>query len=249
MAQVFLFDNVVKNAVITASSFSPGFPVVNIKYPWTTFTWRSQSGVSGAETVSFDTGGSTYDVDAVAIIGANLTSSAVITLNQWSGGWVPISSGFDYDDASGKGILLLGEAETNSKFQLSISDATNPDTYYELGIVAMGEYKTISRGYEYGFSIEYDDKGDISYSLKGFFSYAGGYEEVITSVVYEVLDQDKTALLEVWDACKKKHPFVFVEDPVNAVETMSYVKFRDKMKVKNIDDFFSEISLVWETVK
>lgn len=97
-------------------------------------------------------------VDALVIFDHNFTSAATIVL------WGDDAATFDSDGgaaqvietitwASSKILHYLTTADRTKRYwQLRITDASNPDSYIEIGELFLGNYTELSRSYEPGFS-------------------------------------------------------------------------------------------------
>jgi len=245
--QRFLFDKIVRDGTISASSAAPGFPAAYIQNSlWPTFKWRATGKAS--EYVIID-GGASVSTMGMTIHGANFSSGVTLDLSKWSGGaWVDMDITMEYSAIRGEGIAFWTPVPS-TKYKFIIADSGNSASYVEFGSWLLGDYEELSRGYEYGATEDIDDISETERSLKGFISVAEGYEEDIKAVEYEVLAADAVKLKNVWSRVKKRRPFAFIGDSGDKLNTMRLSLFCANYAEEILDDYWKRICLAWEKVR
>jgi hypothetical protein len=185
---------------------------------------------------------------ACVLLGLNVSESyQIFKLQKWTGAAYEDVDDFTYNDDDGVACVFY-TTSGSEKYRILVRDWTNADHYIEFGAVVLGAYQEISRGYEYGASITYDDTSEKMYSKKGYLNVAIGYEQVIEAVQYEIQSADITKVETVWDNVMKRYPFVFIRDADNPSTTMTYAIFRTGIERTQLDELFSKVILTWEKV-
>ena len=144
-------DGVVSANYTASSSASADKNVINVKNDILERYWQSVGATS--EWIQFDAGnGRTISMDTFALLGTNLTSSAVLTLRGFGGGsdaapvsWVSVpvyaSIPMPADRPREDRVLWIAETLPTSTFRhwrLEIQDPTNPAGFLRIGRVAAG---------------------------------------------------------------------------------------------------------------
>lgn len=233
-----------------------------------THTSNNVGDLIGFITASNDTGLSSYTADYVrihsaaavvidsldtasiatkscAVYGLNLTATPqVFKLQRYTGSWVDVAT-FDFDYTNQRAICFYTQV-SDDKYRIYIEDRTNPSFYIQVGTILLGDYEEISRGYEYGASVDVEDTSEHMYSKKGYITVAVGFKRKRRAVVYEVLAADEQKLENLYNLVGKEFPFVFVADSAQAKETMEYSIFKDRFGRRIEDSIFRRITLVWE---
>lgn len=241
--QRFLTDNVVRKSVAGASYSAPGYPAENIQHPWIPFSWRSTN--CGSHEVHFVLPAAEATTGC-AFFGCNFTNAATFVMEKWvTDHYETVTNTFEYDDVNGV-LVAFWNSTSSTQYRLGMLDAANPDAYYEIGVGIIGNYVDISRGFEFGFSLDEDTTDLVDYSIKGYFSAAEGYMTKLWGITYEVLDADVLLLNSVWRSARKMFPFAYIGDTSDILSDIHYVRFREKFGHKNIDSLFTNISLVME---
>ena len=123
-------------ATITSSSESGTLIDDNVVNVFVAKKWRTTG--DAAEWIKFDLG-SAKKITQVAIFGHNLTDASVITLEAHaSDTWVAPT----YSKVLTWGEFCITEYidQTFQWWRITFADASNPDTYIEIGRICMGEY-------------------------------------------------------------------------------------------------------------
>lgn len=136
-----LYQNYGEAGLWTASSEKPSLPAINLALSNRNKPWRSNGAVSGV-TLTVDLG-SALGVDAVALISSNLTNAATIGIaanssNSW--GAPPFSTTLTPWTAANTGVMLkfLASTQTFRWWQITLTDAGNPDGFLQVGVVHLG---------------------------------------------------------------------------------------------------------------
>lgn len=245
--QRFLYDKVVRIgsvSVVPSTNYQPGYEPIKIQSFWRDYVYRSLAGTKNA-TIEIEAPGSVaIATTACVLYGLNLTSSyTTLKLQKDVSGWVDVAD-FEYDAVNGRAICFYTEV-TVVKYRVVMNDP-NVASYVQLGVILLGSYEEISRGYEYGASADVEDTSDHMYSKKGYITVAVGFKKKRRAVVYEVLEVDEKKLESVYDIVGKERPFVFIPDSDQAKETMEYSIFKERFSRQVENSLFRRITLVWE---
>ena len=142
---------------LTGSSAATNLPVTNLKDNFVAVPWRTTGDTDENVVIDF---GSAKQVTAVGIFGHNLTSGATVTLQgNASDSWgTPTYSQAltivtdSLSDVIPKICFFLDQ--TFRYFRLRLQDASNPDTYIEIGRLWMGAYVTPTYNFDQGYTVE-----------------------------------------------------------------------------------------------
>jgi len=144
------------SATVTAASAAATMPATNLDKPQPTDIWRSTSLTS--QYIEIDLG-SAKAVSIVALMFTNLTSAA--TWRVQAGSTTGVS---DYDSGTATAwagatenvdrphalLDLTGGAQTYRYWKITLTDAANPDTYFEAGRVILANAFQPTRNYALG---------------------------------------------------------------------------------------------------
>jgi len=136
------YDNLILAATApTAVTEDSAYPVTNVQNQRLAKVWRSTS--TTGQTIVCDIG-SAQDVNTVAILGHNFTSSATLeiqanTANTW------VTPGWSTALTCNEGVILkfLAASQTYQYWRYTIEDSTQTDAYVEVGLLWLGTYLTI----------------------------------------------------------------------------------------------------------
>lgn len=184
-----------------------------------------------------------------AVFGLNLTSAyQLLQCDRWTGSAWSKAADFEYDSTSGMAICSF-TPQAGTKFRVFGRDWENASGYAQVGTVVCGEYKELSRGYEYGATFDIEESSVHKKSKKGYISVKVGYQTIVRVVEYCVMSEDEAKLEALYVDVGKVHPFVFVKNHADAINTMEFAIFRAKFGRREEDDFFKTINLAWEIAK
>ena len=127
----FIHNDLITGKIITASSEASGFSLSNVSDIRLVKKWRSTSDTG--EWVKIDMG-AIVNVDAVAIAGHNLTSGSTVKIqgnatDVWTSPSVDITIAYRSDIM----YYIWSSAENYRWWRFIFIDASNPDTYLEVG--------------------------------------------------------------------------------------------------------------------
>jgi hypothetical protein len=184
-------------------------------------------------------------ITSVAVMGLNVTSAyQIMKLQRWTGSVWEDKGNFVYDDATGEAIVFP-TSSSSEKWRVLIRDWENAQGYIQFGNIVPGYYKELTRGYEYGASDDIEDTSQHQFTKKGYVNVVVGFQKKLRTVEYNLMSTDRTAIRDVYVAVGKQHPFVFVKDSDDAINTMSYCMFVAKIGDREEDAFFDTITLAW----
>jgi hypothetical protein len=196
--------------------------------------------------VEFKSGdGSARTVTACALFGLNLTSAyQVLKLQRWTGSSWEDKGDFIYNATVGEAIVFVSSS-SSTEWRILGRDWANTDGYIQFGNIIPGYYKELSRGYEYGASDDIEDTSQHQFTKKGYVNVIVGFQKKVRGVEYSLMETDREAIRDVYEAVGKQHPFVFVKDSDDAINTMSFCMFVGKFGDREDDAYFDTITLAW----
>jgi len=174
MSFLFLYNNLLDSATLTASSEATGFPASNLKNPFRTKYWKTAGATAGTAQLVIDHG-SAKDVNAIALTGYPDWAAAPGTLqvefnatNDWGAPsvtealtWV---SGTTPGGNKGTIIKKLAATRTYRYNRLSVVNAPGD---WNLGRLFVGTYFEPARTYGWGYNEEVADPSMISQTIGG----------------------------------------------------------------------------------
>lgn len=184
-------------------------------------------------------------VTSVALIGLNVTSTyQVMKLQRWTGSAWEDKGNFSYDYTTGMAIVFVSSS-SSVKWRILIRDWQNSAGYIQFGHIIPGYYEELSRGYEYGATNDIEDTSQHQFSKTGHVNVIVGYQTKVRAVEYDLMETDREKIRSIYEVVGKRHPFVFVQDSDDAINTMSYCMFIAKFGDREEDSFFDTITLSW----
>ena len=141
-----LYRNLWRNGTLLAcSSENPQFPMENTQDDMVDLPFRTAAGDDDAETIDADLGAAN-EYDFVAILGHNLTSGATITVYGADDDAFTSNVVSDVITHNGNNIFaFLDAARTKRYCRFKFEDASNPDTYINIGVLVVGKYYELTR--------------------------------------------------------------------------------------------------------
>lgn len=189
--------------------------------------------------------GSARTVTACALFGMNVTSAyQIFKLQRWTGSAWEDKGDFVYDAEAGEAIVFATSA-SSIKWRILIRDWENAAGFIQFGNIVPGQYTELTRGYEYGAADDIEDTSQHQFTKKGYVNVIVGFQKRLRAVEYNLMETDREAIRDIYIAIGKQHPFVFVSDSDDAVNTMSYCMFVAKLGGREEDDYFQNITLAW----
>ena len=194
-------------------------------------------------------GGAAISATCAVLLGLNISSAyQSITLQRdVTGSWITVGT-MTYDAATGVAYAFFSSV-SSTKWRVVIQDWENSDGYIEIGTAVIGDYYTISKWFQHGFSEDVDDTTTHSYSKQGYVNAVIGYFKEVQGVTYEVLATDEGYLNDMYLTVGTRYPFVFVQDSDDVLNTLKYVMFAGKFSRRGKDAYTKEITLAWVGVK
>ena len=168
---LFLYNNLLDSATLTASSEATGFPASNLKNPFRTKTWKTAGATAGTATLEINHG-SAKSINAIALTGYPDWLAAPGTLLMEYG-----DDGITYaehDDLTwvapttpggNKGTIIAKITAQNHQYnRLSVVNAAGD---WNLGRLFVGTCFEPARTYGYGYEEEVVDPSLISQTIGG----------------------------------------------------------------------------------
>lgn len=189
---IFLLDNLVVNATLSANPAPEALlPVENILEYGSHLVMRSTS--LATQTITATWGG-TQVFDTVAIGQHNLTDSASVTVALYA---TPGGALVESFTPAIKPILTVYPASLEAQqLVITITDATNPKGYVQVGRVSAGTAFVPAFNMEYGISLEVVDTGNSDRSRSGTKVIFAGVPYRKISMNFSHLDSDNRAILQ-----------------------------------------------------
>lgn len=171
---LFLYNNLVDSATLTASSEATGFPANNLKNPFRTKYWKTAGGTAGTAQLVIDHG-SAKAVNSIAMTGYPDWLAAPGTLqiefnatDAWGGPsatetltWVaPTTPG------GNKGTIIKKMAATQT-YRYNRLSVVNAPGDWNLGRLFLGTYFEPATTYSWGYSEEVADPSLLSSTIGG----------------------------------------------------------------------------------
>jgi hypothetical protein len=214
----FLWNNLLDDGTLTASSEATNYPVANIQNEWPTFAWRATGDAN--EWVSINLGTTSPGVKALVIKGHNFSAAASVHIQA--------------DDDSGYGsidvdVILPIVSETITQFwttaqnyrywRITIADAANTDTYVKIGRIFLGSY--FSPTYDVSsYSMQVNDPSEVGLSVGGQLSGANRthYKAWTYQFAY-VPGSDKATFESIFAEVGFTKPYFIVENIYDSTST------------------------------
>ncbi len=233
----FLYDNLLDDGTLTASSEDSEFPVTNIQHRWHTRHWRS-TGVA-AEYVTCDLG-APKDIKSLIVKYHNFQLGATVhiladsapTFDSGPGGLPELDVTLTVTTETI--VYNWSSAKTYQYWRLTIADAGNPDGYVRIGRMYLGTY--ISPTYNYKDRQEtYKDPSDKAISTGGQDSADEETHYSELSYTFLVLTADKATFKAIFDEVGTSKAYFVCEDPTSAATTTYYVQNLEDWQFSYID--------------
>ena len=185
----------------------------------------------------------------VVVLGMNVSSAyqSMKLQRDVTGSWTDVAT-LTYDSTTGVAYAFFTSVSSDS-WRVVVRDWENSDGYLEFGTAIIGDYYTISKWFQHGFSEDVEDTSTRNYSKQGYVNVVVGYFRDTVGVTYEVLETDEGYLEDMYRDVGTRYPFVFVRDSEDVLDTLSYVMFAGKFSRRGKDDYTKEITLAWVGVK
>jgi hypothetical protein len=200
-----------QNYVDTASSLTAlteatGYSVINVQDQRLSVAYRSTAVT--AQTVTIDLG-SAQAIDTIAVMGHNLTSSAIVTVAANSSDSWPGATSQTVTVNSGMSLKYFTPV-TYRYWQFQISDPANTSGYIEVGRLWLGDYITIDPSSTLDFTVT-KRRADNAVHNEGRQKYASirvGWREF--SLSFSPSDEAMIAQMsELYDAVGMHSSFIF----------------------------------------
>lgn len=144
------------------SSQVTGMEAANLGQPYPTDAWRTANLTS--QYVILDLGAAKA-VDLVALMYTNLTSAATwrvragstAAVSDWDGGTVTAWAGSVQNVPAPHALLRLSAAQTYRYWRIDLTDAANPDGFFQAGVAVLASAFQPARNYAYGAGRGFND--------------------------------------------------------------------------------------------
>lgn len=170
---LFLYNNLLDSATLTASSAATGFPANNLKNPFRTKYWKTAGATAGTAQLVIDHG-TAKAVTAIALTGYPDWTAAPGTLDIQFNDTDSWGSPADHEHITwvspttpggNKGTIILTFASKSYRFnRLSVVNAPGD---WNLGRLFIGTYFEPARTYGWGYEEEIVDPSLISQTIGG----------------------------------------------------------------------------------
>lgn len=199
-----------KLKTLTDSTEALGYPGTNAVHPHLSRVWRTTA--AAAQWIKFDAGvGGVITFDTACIIGHNLTSAAVVSVQtSTADAWAPPDTASRNGDPTQAIITVdLGPSPTAVRYaRVYIDDAANPAGYLSIGRVFLctrWEGDPIDRG----FSVAINDTTVITRSLTGqAFADLGVISRIYSLSLGTMQNTTKQSLLTLLQSVGQWDPVV-----------------------------------------
>lgn len=213
-APIFFFeDKVAEASTVTASSEATDFDVERLNVFTPQVRWRATGDTS--ETVTIDLGAA-EELDCAALVGHNFTSGVTLTIRG-------STDNFSASDVSVATLtyragIIFGTwtAVSYRYWRLVIADASNPDTYVELGRFLIGSKHQPSQGFVPGGSSGEQDPSRIHVAMNGVETSVTRPRRETRSETFPLFTTtEHDAWVTFRDYVGTSKPFVVAWDPDN----------------------------------
>lgn len=215
------WDNKIDIAELTPSSENENYPIENIQHIHRSKVFRT-TGIT-SENIVIDFGnGNTYIGQSLIISKHNLTSSVTITLqgNATDAWGAPtfsavVSTLMEYNTDT----IIIDNTTATTAFRfwrIVIADATNPDTYLEIGRIFLGQGLDVDKSISDSFSEVYTDTTQTEFSVTGqAFSDRGYYSREYDLFFPWWNETMKSLIITMFKSVGKYKPVFFAIDKNN----------------------------------
>ena len=221
---IIRYDETAKDSNLTTNSLSINYPITNILDSRLTRIYRTIAGTTTSEIV-FDAG-SAIDVSSICIANHNITSSVSTLKIQGNNTDSWGTPAFEQSITWNSGIMFLDFTEQSFQFwRIQIIDATNPDTFIEIGRVWIGK-AYITPGI--AFPVLQDRKSESVRitSISGQSYMDKRYQADLVSMKFPKLSEtEKNTNLEIFDIVDVGIPFFITFNKAGATLGTLYVTF------------------------
>lgn len=218
--------------------------------------WRSDTdGGAGAEWIKFDMG-SAVQMDTLGIFGHNLTSGATVTLqanatDSWGSPTLDetLTLATDADSVVFPKLVDSTFDQTLRYWRLTFVDASNPDSYIELGRVKLGVSYAPPRGFRDGVDISPSDpsEGAPQPGRSTAWREHTEFQRVSLSMPQQTEAQARK-MLAMYRKVGKRVPVVLQVDPANYPTEMSFFARIESLSIRHVVSTFYDTSIVFQEV-
>lgn len=229
------WNNDLDNYTLTANSENSYYPVANIQDYQLIKVYRSTDITS--EWVKVDAGsGNTITATGACILAHNLTSSGTYKIqgnatDVWTAPSVDETFVYDSDI-----MIKTFNSASYRYWRFSLADATNPDTYLEIGRLFLGTYLEFADQPSKDFPLTYEDTSTVDYSITG---QAFGDEGIIYKLYNFKFpywtDTVRKSVVTMVEDIKLVKPVILVPDENNTDKLIPvYAKLNDNLSFNHI---------------
>ena len=229
------WNNLLDDYTLSANSEDSSYPVANVQDYQLIKVYRSTGDTS--EWVKVDAGsGSTITATGACILGHNLTNSGTYKIqgnatDSW--GTPSLDETFTYDS----NIMIKTFNSAGYRYwRFSLADATNPDTYLEIGRLFLGTYLEFSDQPSKEFPMTYEDTSNVDYSITGQSFGDEGIIYRLYNFKYPYwTDTVRKSVVTMIEDIKLVKPVILVPDEDNTDKLIPvYAKLNDALSINHI---------------
>ncbi len=206
-----LYNNLWDLYTLTESQEDANYPVENTQDVRLAKVWRTENATSA--TIVIDVGtGNTITADSCAILNHNFSASSITVLRgNPTDSWGTATSMVTIVTYR-TGIMVIYFPSATFRFwRLGFSDATNPDGYYEIGRVMLGEYLQVDPSSLVEFPEKHvrNDRQAFSKSNQFYADQGSGWKELKYKFV-NTNDTMKGKMETMWNLNGKHTPLLLM---------------------------------------
>jgi len=230
-----LYDNeVYAGHTLTANSETIGYPVTNLENHIVAKRWRATGDTS--EWVKWDAGaGNTITVTDCALIGHNFTSDCTVKI-QGNATDVWTSPSVNETITFNAGVMYKQFAGGSYQYwRVSIVDASNPDTYVQVGVIFIGEDLDLGDIIYREYSMQYDDTSIQAFTQTGQLYGDQGIIREIYNFQFPYINTEKSSIDMWFKTVRKFRSWFLLTFPADLTNhPIKYVVFTENLDWNHI---------------
>ena len=230
-----LYDNeAYAGRALTASSEATGYAVSQLENHIVARRWRATG--DSAEWAMWDAGaGNTITVTDCALNGHNFSSGAVVKIQgNATDSWGSPS----VDETITYNAEVMYKQFTGGAYRywrVSIVDASNPDTYVEVGVIFFGEDLDLGDIIYREYAMQYEDTSIQAFTQTGQLYGDQGIVREIYNFQFPFIDTEKSSIDTWYDTVGKFRPWFMLTFPADLTNhPIKYVVFTENLDWNHI---------------